>query len=85
MTYTGKMRLHFNRMGAAPLVWCVSTDNWEIAVAGIACSAPVHAVYQPKPVADDEDGKPSAWFEVYGQLTIIASCAHITSVKECGR
>lgn len=35
MTFTvagSKLRLHFNRHGAAPLVWCVSTGDFEIAV-----------------------------------------------------
>lgn len=77
MTYTGRMRLHFNRHGAAPLVWCVATDDWEMAVSHILVTAPMRTVYAPKPVADDEDGKPSAWLEVCGTLHVAGGVARI--------
>lgn len=77
MTFAGKFRLHFNRHGAAPLVWCVATDEWEIAVAGIDCTAPMVTVYRPKETPDDEDGKPSAWLETRGTLTLTGSIARI--------
>lgn len=71
MTYTGAMRVHFNRHGAAPLVWCVSVEGlFELCIASVVINAPAHAVYRPKGAPDDEDGKPSAWFEVHGTLTV---------------
>ncbi len=86
--HVGTMRLHFNRHGAAPLVWSVDAIGedgavlWELAVAGISCMVPVGSRYVPKATPDDEDGKPSAWFEVQGTLTIVNaggfSCARIT-------
>lgn len=77
MTYTGHMKLHFNRHNAAPLVWCVSTDEWEIAVGGVVCAAPMTSVYAPKAEADEDDGRPSAWFDVYGRLELRGSVAYI--------
>lgn len=78
MTYTGRMRIHFNRHGAAPLVWCVATDAWELAVSEVRvqCSG-LRSVYRPKATADDDDGKPSAWFEIEGQLQVEGSIATI--------
>ncbi len=71
MNFTAKVRLHFNRHGAAPLVWCIATDDFEIAVRGIAVEVPVATVYVlNKTVADDEDGKPSAWIETAGEARI---------------
>jgi len=66
----GTFRVYFNRHQAAPLVWCIGTDSFEIAVASLAIDAPVAMVYKPKPTSDDEDGKPSAWLEVTGVLVI---------------
>lgn len=77
MTITGKFRVHFNRHGAAPLVWCVSTDHWELAVASVTLKAPVQSCYRAKATADDDDGKPSAWFEVSGTLVVENSHAEI--------
>lgn len=84
LEYTGQMRLHFNRHGAAPLVWCVSTAEWEIAVSHILCLVPLRSVYAPKPTADEDDGKPSAWFEVEGRLRIIGSTASIQPTSTAG-
>lgn len=78
MTFTGPMRVHFNRHGAAPLVWCVATDDWELAVASITIEVPVESVYRPKATADDEDGKPSAWLAVTGTLVVVGNAARIT-------
>lgn len=78
MTFTGPMRVHFNRHGAAPLVWCVATDDWELAVASVAIDVPVESVYQPKTTADDEDGKPSAWLAVTGTLVVVGNTARIS-------
>ena len=71
--YVGTLRVHFNRHGAAPLVWSVmpADGRWEVAVkrvelAGVAMTS----VYKPKAMPDDEDGKPSAWFEVTGRLEL---------------
>jgi hypothetical protein len=56
------LRLHFNRHGAAPLVWCLATDNFEIAVKGFRVyGVAIETIYRPKETPDDEDGKPSAW------------------------
>ena len=77
MKVTGHFRIYFNRHGAAPLVWCVATEQWELAVAAIDIRAPVRTVYAPKSTPDDEDGRPSAWLEVTGVLTMTASCARI--------
>jgi hypothetical protein len=75
----GTFRVHFNRHGAAPLVWCVATDEWELAIASIAIDgAEIRTVYQPKTTPDDEDGKPSAWLEVTGVLTVVGGEARIT-------
>lgn len=56
-----ELRLHFNKHGAAPVVWCVSTLHFEIAVKGFRTWVPLETVYSPKDTPDDEDGKPSAW------------------------
>ena len=65
MTFTiasSKLRLHFNRHGAAPLVWCISTGDFEIAVKSFRTfGVPIETVYTPKSTPDDEDGRPSAW------------------------
>lgn len=79
MIYEGRMRIFFNRHGAAPLVWCVATDNWELAVAGVAIRGEVTAGYRPKASPDDEDGKPSAWLNVDGQLEVVGNVAYITA------
>lgn len=78
MTFTGKMRLHFNRHAAAPLVWCVvpldgdDEPRCEVAVREVHVAAPLRTAYRPKATPDDEDGKPSAWLEVFGELTVTA-------------
>lgn len=84
--FVGRMRLHFNRHSAAPLVWTIAAlgerpgDSehpativvlYEIAVAGIECSTPITTHYAPKSTPDDEDGKASAWLETEGILTIV--------------
>lgn len=78
MIFVGKFRVYFNRHGAAPLVWCVATDDWEIAVAGIAIRAEVRTRYEPKATPDDEDGKPSAWLDVEGELEVVKNVAYIS-------
>lgn len=83
--FTGRMRLHFNRHGAAPLVWCVATDDWEIAVKSIAIEGvTVASVYRIKDRPDDEDGKPSAWFEVEGTVEVDGGNATITPIDAAG-
>lgn len=81
MTFTGKMRLHFNRHGAAPLVWCIATDGWELTVSAIAVDVSVRTVYRSKPTPDDEDGKPSAWLECEGSLVVAGSIATISPTR----
>lgn len=78
MRFSGRMRLYFNRHGAAPLVWCVATDDFELAVKSLVIEGvQVTSVYRVKATADDEDGKPSAWFEVDGVLTVASGNATI--------
>ena len=74
--FHGTFRIHFNRHGAAPLVWCVATDDFEIAVAHLTIEAPLRAVYRPKATPDDEDGRPSAWLETTGCLSL-ATDGHV--------
>jgi hypothetical protein len=78
VTFTGKFRIHFNRHGAAPLVWCVATDGWELAVSEVRWSTPARTVYRAKSTPDDEDGKPSAWLETSGTLRVEGGIATIT-------
>ena len=77
MTLTGTFRIHFNRHGAAPLVWCVATDEFSLAVASVVINAPLVSVFRPKATPDDEDGLPSAWLQVTGTLELRGSCAFI--------
>lgn len=77
-----KLRLHFNRHGAAPLVWCVATDDFEIAVKGFRVfDVGLETVYITKATPDDEDGKPSAWLRpaTHAQIrvTITAGWAYL--------
>ena len=85
---SGTWRCYFNRHQAAPLVWCCALVNprsglthpplvLEIAVADVRIEAPCRTVYAPKPTPDHEDGKPSAWIEVDGVLTIAGGVATI--------
>lgn len=73
-TATGRWRVYFNRHGAAGLPWCVAPDDggWELAVTALEVEEPTTAVYQPKAVPDDEDGRPSAWFVTWGLLEVTA-------------
>lgn len=70
---TGWFRIYFNKHGAAPLMWCISpaaTSGWEIAVPSIVCHTTVETRYVRKLTPDEDDGKPSAWLETFGELTI---------------
>lgn len=75
MRAEGIFRVYFNRHGAAPLVWCVATDEWELAVSSVTLIAPTQSVYRPKATDDDDDGRPSAWLEVRGTLEVRGSHA----------
>jgi len=77
MRFTGTFRLHYNRHGAAPLIWCVTTDDWELAISEFHVHVPLTSVYRPKATADDDDGKPSAWLEATGTLEVVGSKAVI--------
>jgi hypothetical protein len=85
MTYTGRMRIYFNRHQAAPLVWCVacvegdSWIGWELAVSEVHITGLTKTVYRPKEVADEVDGHPSAWLEVEGILRVNAGVANIVA------
>lgn len=80
LRYSGTMRVHFNRHGSAPFVWSVvpvkvnDADEYEpiceIVVRSVEIRSHVRTVYLPKDVADDEDGKPSAWLLTTGVLEI---------------
>jgi hypothetical protein len=70
ISIAGTFRVHFNRHGAAPLIWCIATDTFELAVADFEITTPLRPVFRPKATPDDEDGKPSAWLETTGTLTI---------------
>lgn len=78
----GTFRIYFNRAGAAPLVWCVATDKWELAVAAVSIRTAAGTRYQPKATPDNEDGKPSAWIVATGVLTLNGSEAVITGASE---
>ena len=79
------LRLHFNRHGAAPLVWCVATEDFEIAVHGftLQLGAGVATVYISKATPDDEDGKPSAWLEntMDCEVRIVDGWAYIERIQ----
>lgn len=77
MTFTGRFRVYYNRHQAAPLVWCVATDAWELAVAGVVIEAPARTAFKLKAIPDHDDGKPSAWLDVGGVLTVTGSIARI--------
>lgn len=75
VAYSGPLHVHFNRHGAAPLVWSVhpADGRWEVAVKRVVLDGlQMTSVYRPKATPDDEDGKPSAWFEVTGRLELDA-------------
>ena len=80
MTSTGKWRVYFNRHGAAPLMWCVSPDDgsWEIAVRSVQIATIAETIYKAKATPDEDDGKPSAWIAVEGQLTVFAGLGYAT-------
>ena len=75
MTCMGTFRVYFNRHGADPLMWCIAPENglWEIAVRSIQIATLADAVYRKKDIPDEDDGRPSAWITIEGQLTILAS------------
>lgn len=80
--FRGTFRIYFNRAGAAPLVWCVATDEWELAVAAVSIRTAAGTRYQPKATPDSDDGKPSAWIVASGVLTLNGSEAVITGASE---
>jgi hypothetical protein len=74
-TCTGKFRVYFNRHGAEPLMWCISPElgGWEIAVRDVQLATIAESVYRKKETADEDDGRPSAWFAIEGVLTVNAA------------
>lgn len=73
VSFVGAFRVYFNRHGAAPLMWCISPllGNWELAVQRIAIDGVcARTIYAPKETPDEDDGKPSAWIEATGLLTL---------------
>lgn len=78
-TLSGTFRVYFNRHGAEPLMWCVAPSpshplgmwpRWEIAVRLVSFESGCSTCYEKKETPDDEDGRPSAWLEGVGTLTI---------------
>ena len=83
-TLAGRWRVYFNRHGAADRPWCVAPEagGWELAVSSVSIVTAAETVYQPKPTPDDEDGRPSAWIAVDGQLTVfLAGHATIAAAR----
>lgn len=54
-------------------MWCVSPESgqFEIAVQSVQIATIAETVYSKKDTPDDDDGKPSAWISVEGQLTVL--------------
>ena len=78
--YAGQMRVSFNRHAAAPLVWSIATDDWELNVKDVRfVGLEVRTAYRAKATPDDEDGRPSAWLECCGELFVRGGVAEITS------
>lgn len=70
-------RIYFNRHQAAPLVWCVAAQAdqsskvmFEVAVSALGCTAGIVSAYEPDSGPSDDTGRPVAWFEAYGELTV---------------
>jgi hypothetical protein len=82
MMCAGMFRVYFNRHGAAPLVWCVATEHWELAVAAVSIQTAAGTRYEPKATPDNEDGRTSAWIVTTGMLTVTGGEAVITGVDE---
>ncbi len=82
--FVGRMRLHFNRHNAAPLVWSVvplGDDDeplYEINVHAVLITVKSWTVYRKKVEPDDEDGRPSAWIETLGALRLSPDGATIS-------
>jgi hypothetical protein len=62
-------------MGAAPLFWCIApagAPTWELCVRAVLFhGVSVQTVKDiSKQTADDDDGRPSAWVEAYGELQL---------------
>lgn len=72
MIHNGKMRVSFNRHHAEGRVWAVASCSglWEVTGQRLFITTDCVGVYEPKDVPDDEDGRPSAWFETTGLLTL---------------
>lgn len=69
----GQFRIYFNRHSAGDKPWCVAPEagGWELAVASVGIATLAETVYRPKATPDEEDGRPSAWIAVTGQLTVV--------------
>lgn len=72
VTASGTFRVYFNRHGAEPLMWCISPEagTWELAVCSVRIITEAVACYHRKETADEDDGRPSAWFSVEGDLDV---------------
>lgn len=81
----GMFRIYFNRHGDAPRVWCVQQANGHLEILCkhvVVDGALMATVYKPKEVADEDDGIPSAYFQVYGRLEIEATGSVVITPAE---
>lgn len=76
----GHWRVYFNRWGAAPLLWCISTapalngPSWEIAVRSVRIIGDASTdVDGTAPLGNGDSDRAKAWISVFGHLTIDAS------------
>lgn len=68
----GTWRIYFHRLNPDGLPWCVALEGggWEMTVRDVQITTASRTVYRPKATPDDEDGRPSAWIEAAGLLTV---------------
>lgn len=77
----GHWRVYFNRWGAAPLLWCISTSpalsgpSWEIAVRGVRIIGDASTDVDGTAIlgGGGDIDRSRAWIAVFGHLTIDAS------------
>lgn len=73
MKHVGEMRVYFNRgYNAAGLWWSISDldGRWELNVPVVLISAEMTSVRIERDANDHDDGRPSAWFAVFGCLSV---------------
>lgn len=71
LTYAGAVRLYFIANEAFPLVWCIATDEWEMAVKSLEIrGVAATSRYERRDPVEHEYAKPSAWFECVAHVTV---------------